>query len=69
MRDNNIMQILKQFNISLMTINPLSTPSTNTCYGKELAEDPEIEASSSATNSRSFTSKQIARSEFILIGT
>ncbi len=32
-----------------MTINPLSTPSTNTCCGKELAEDPEIEASSSAT--------------------
>ncbi len=32
-----------------MTINPLSTPSTNTCCGKELAEDPEIEDSSSAT--------------------
>ncbi len=29
-----------------MTIDP---PSTNTCCGKELAEDPEIEASSSAT--------------------
>ncbi len=42
-----------------MTINLLSTPSTNTCCGKELAEDPGIEASSSATNSRSFTSKQI----------
>ncbi len=26
-----------------MTINPLSTPTTNTCCGKELAEDPEIE--------------------------
>ncbi len=67
MRDNNIMQILKQFKktfISLMTINPLSTPSTNTCCGKELAEDPEIEASSSATNSRSFTSKQIGVNSF-----
>ena len=45
-------------------INPLSTPSTNTCYGKELAEDPEIKASSSATNSRSFTSKQIGVNSF-----
>ncbi len=71
MRDNNIMQILKQFKKtfirSLMTINPLSTPSTNTCCGKELAEDPEIKASSSATNSRSFNYTD--RSEFILIRT
>ncbi len=43
-----------------MKIDP---PSTNTCCGKELAEGPEIEASSSATNSRSFT-KQIVVNSF-----